>query len=124
MPQQRAWGGPPTLLWSLLFLEDFTATLIVSTASPLVERLLSLPAEGAAPQPLTRLFGPNGADEMAHFISLAVSPKEEAAVLFASAEAPKVFWDPAIRQDQALLSSHRTTPAGLWRSLPRTSSWV
>ena len=28
--------------------------------TPLVERLLSLPVEGAAPQPLTRLFGLNG----------------------------------------------------------------
>ena len=37
-----------------------------SRFTPLIEGLLSSPPKGAAPQPLTRLLEPNGADEMAH----------------------------------------------------------
>ena len=102
IPQQDVCG--PTRRWSTRRLTGFTAGLAEcarnippvlndlfggihphrvggSGFTLLVERLLSLPAKGAAPQPLTSLLGPNGAHEIAHFINSAVLPTEEAADL-------------------------------------------
>ena len=38
------------------------------------------------------MVGPNGTDEMAHFVNSAVLPVEEAADLLASVEAARFFW--------------------------------
>ena len=76
-----------------LGLEYFETT---PSFTPLVDSLLSLPAQGAEPQPLSRLLGPTGVDEVASFCK-SVLPTEVCAQRLASADAPRSYLDPKLR---------------------------
>ena len=65
--------------------------------TPLVESILSLPADRSEPRPLSELLGPTGVDEVASFCNRSVLPTEVCSQRLAAPDAPQSFLDPKFR---------------------------